>query len=1175
VPFIMNFSSIAAARLLPEGLHARVVAITAVALAVVLVLLGGHAVDRDLRERVAEFERETGTYAERIAAGIAMDVGVGNFATAATWMLSAPQLADYRQLLVYDTTGTAHVCLEALPGVRPFRNESLCNIEPGVPSGAVRTARADATGAAAGRFAQRPARIEVWRPVGDAAAPLGWVKLMRSLESVEVAHDRALVSALTSAALTLLVAAGTVWLVLARPMRELREATEFAGAMECGQGGMLPSGGAARETEDLRAALNWTSIRLFDQHEQLAASEARSRAILESSMDAIVTIDDFGHVVEFNPAAERIFGWRRDEIMGRSLTETLVPERMRARHEHGLAKAREAGGASKGVRVELPALTREGGEVPVELAITPLELGGRRLFTATLRDVRERKRAEAELRATEQRLQLALAASNLALWDWDIASDRIYLDERWSEMLGGPPVATVTTGRELATGMHPDELPAVERALTAALKSADGGYWADHRVRTTSGEWIWVECHGKVVERDARGRAVRMIGTNADIRARKRSEAELRAAKEAAEAATRAKSAFLANMSHEIRTPMNGILGMTGLALETPLTDEQREYMEIVHRSAQDLLAVINEILDFSKIEAGKLESEQLDFDVPECIDGALKTVAAQAHAKGLELVGACDPSVPQFARGDPRVLRQVLINLAGNAIKFTHAGEVEVAVSARRTPGGFELTVAVRDTGIGVPPDKQQHIFEAFSQADGSVTRRYGGTGLGLAISRRLVEGAGGSITVDSEAGVGSTFRFSMRLAEAGAGKSGTAKPSLAGMRVLVVDDSATSRRGLLATLGRFDVHAMAFAPEEAPGALRHAAAEGAPCAVVLLDTTLPEAQGAELVSTIQALPEPRPVVVLLGTASRGAIAWEAAAEGRRVTKPVAGEDLARTLHAIVDPDAAAAMRTAPAGTAEHPVSALDVLVAEDNEVNARLAVQLLARQGHRVVVVGSGVAALEALGQQRFDIVLMDMHMPEMGGVEATRRIRAGEAGTGCRIPIVAMTASATAEDRAACLGAGMDDYVTKPVQPAALAEALARQRRPGPGTPASVVPAHAAFDRAETIARLDGDEGLFAEIAGIFVSEGPRQLARLRDAVQRGEAPGVYQAAHSLKGSVANFCAPTALALVQQLESVARAGELSDAAAILDGLCGEVEALCTRLAAEGDAPGERAAA
>ncbi|MCC6785553.1 MAG: PAS domain S-box protein [Planctomycetes bacterium] len=1171
----MRFASIAAARLLPEGLHARVVALTAVALAVVLVLLGGHAVERDFRERVAELERETGAYAERIAAGIAMDVETDNFPMAEARMLWALQLADHRQLLVFDAAGAAQICLEALPGVRPFRNESLCNVELGVPSGAGATARSGATGGARGSLAQRPDRIEVRRPIGDAVAPLGWVKLTRSLESVEVAHDRALVAALASAAFTLLVAAGTVWLVLARPMRELREATEFAGAMERGRGGMLPSGGAARETEELRAALNWTSIRLFDQHEQLAASEARSRAILESSMDAIVTIDDFGHAVEFNPAAERIFGWRRDEIMGRSLTETLVPERMRARHERWLARAREAGGATKGVRVELPALTRDGGEFPVELAITPLELGGRRLFTAILRDVRERKRAEAELRATEERLQLALAASNLALWDWDLGSDRIYLDERWSEMLGGPQVATVTTARGFAACMHPDELPAVERTLAAALKSAEGGYWADHRVRTSGGDWLWVECHGRVVERDAHGRAVRMIGTNADIRARKHSEEELRAAKEAAEAATRAKSAFLANMSHEIRTPMNGILGMTGLALETELTDEQREYMEIVHRSAQDLLAVINEILDFSKIEAGKLESEQLDFDVPACIDGALKTVAAQAHAKGLELVCACDRSVPQLARGDPRVLRQVLINLAGNAIKFTHAGEVEVAVSARRAPGGFDLAVAVRDTGIGVPADKQQHIFEAFSQADGSVTRRYGGTGLGLAICRRLVETAGGSITVDSEPGVGSTFRFSMHLAEAGAGDAGSPAGSLAGRRVLVVDDSETSRQGLLATLGRFDVQATAVAPEEAPDALRRAAAEGAPCAVVLLDTTLPEAQGAELVSAIQAMPEPRPVVVLLATASRAAIAWETVAEGRRVTKPVAREDLARTLLAIVDPDAAAAARALPADTAGHQAPGLDVLVAEDNEVNARLAVRLLARQGHRAVVVGSGVAALEALEQQRFDVVLMDMHMPEMGGVEATRRIRAGEAGSGRRIPIVAMTASATAEDRAACLGAGMDDYVTKPVQPAALAEALARQRRPGPGTPAAVVPAHAAFDRAETIARLDGDEGLYAEIAGIFVAEGPRQLARLRDAMQRGEAPGVYQAAHALKGAVANFCAPTALALVQQVESAARAGALSDATAILEGLCGEVEALCTRLAAEGDAVSGREAA
>jgi two-component system sensor histidine kinase/response regulator len=1153
--------------LLPRGLHARVVTLTAVALAVVLVLLGGFAVERDFAGHVDELGRETGSFGDGVAAWLLRDVRGQDFESAEARLLQAPQPAAYRQLQVFDSQGRARICLEALHGARPYSNSSLCDTQSVTAGGGAYERIPGFDRSVLGlRLAPRTARIEVWRPIGDARAPDGWLRLTRGLEPLEASHHRALVAALLAAGLTMAVAAGTVWLVMVRPMRDLKEATDFAGAMESGQGAVLPPGGATQETEALRSALSWTSIRLFDQHERLADTEARSRAILESSLDAIVTADEFGHVVEFNPAAERVFGWARDEIVGRSLAETLVPPRLLEPYELRLAEARESDSGALGMRLEVPALTKTGAEVPIELAVTRLVVGSRRLFTATMRDVSSRKQAEADLRSTEQRLQLALAASNLALWDWDITSGRVYLDERWTGMVGGAAGATRVDIHELASVIHPADIQISTPALLRALKGGDGHYCVAHRVRTAAGGWLWVECHGKVVERDASGRALRMIGTNADIEARKHAEQELLSAKEAAEAATRAKSAFLANMSHEIRTPMNGIIGMTGLALESELDAEQREYLEIVNRSAHDLLDVINEILDFSKIEAGKLETECVEFDVRQCVEAALKAVAVPAHEKGLEIAGVVDPAVPHRAQGDPRALRQVLINLLGNAIKFTQQGEIEAKVEVEPSSEGILLRVAVRDTGIGVPQDKQRQIFEAFSQADSSVTRRYGGTGLGLAISRRIVELNGGSLGLESEPGVGSTFRFSMVLGRAGADSAPPIPPALARVRVLAVDDNAAARRGLAALLATLGVDATVVAPDAAAAA----AAAGSPFTIVLLDTTLPGATGPDLAAALGAGAPGAPEFILLtASAARSDVPYEALPDATRVSKPLALADLERALLTVVDPDDVTVRHAIAVKPGHDARPALDILLAEDNAINQRLAVELLGRLGHRVVVVGNGREAIEALAKASYDLVLMDMHMPEMGGIEATRRIRAAEAPGAQRVPIIAMTASATAEDRAACMEVGMDEYVTKPVQPAALAAALDRQSARLGATvaeqPRVAPPAAAGYDRRETLARLDGDAALLAEIAAIFLDDGPRQLVRLCESVQSGDADAAYRAAHALKGAVANFCVPAVIGVVEQVERDARAGDLAGAGASLETLRREMERFCSALAGE----------
>jgi PAS domain S-box-containing protein len=817
----------------------------------------------------------------------------------------------------------------------------------------------------------------------------------------------------------------------------------------------------------------------------------------------MVGMDIHGTIIDWNPQAENIFGWKKEEALGKPMHELIVPPEFREAHLGGMKHYLATGeGPVLGRKLEAEALRRNGETFPVRLAVCPVRFDDKTIFTAFIADVSERKRAELAIQENSDRMaaviQMQQDMSTVGL-DLDRLMELVVQRTRALTHGDGAVIQMLeadgtlvnragcgTAGQILGERVDPHHSLSgmcvrERRVLTSEDTETDPRVDLEKcrrigarsmivvpllRDGATTGVLMTYSTEVKAfhdghcdtlrllsgVLAGAIGQATEFHEKVVAIESLQATEKSLVLAKEAANRAAQAKSEFLANMSHEIRTPLNGIIGMTDLLAESTLDDQQKRYVRIIQDSGTGLLTIINDILDFSKVEAGKLDLEKIDFDLASVLEGQAELLAGRAREKGLSLSTFIDPRIPQLLRGDPGRVGQILLNLIGNAIKFTAQGSVSVRAEPVTPDGGVTtIRFSVRDTGIGLSDEAKQRLFQPFTQADGTTARRFGGTGLGLSICKRLVQLMHGEIGVESREGAGSDFWFTARFDAARADSTTRRVPrdTLGRLHVLVVDDEPTCAEVFCHYLRSWGCTAeQARSAAEAMAALNRAKADGKRFDVALIDRHLPGMDGNQLATRILADPEHAGIRLVQVTAfDRPKQGDEVRSQGfaAYLTKPVRQSDLYESLQQFTRRQATPVpLKPEPEGGAgagaEQPGRALRILVAEDNAVNQLLILTQLKRLGHSAQAVANGKEALDALGPGTFDLVLMDCQMPEMDGFAATQAIRVRDARNGTHTVVIALTANAMKEDEERCLAAGMDGYLSKPIRKEKLAEALA---------------------------------------------------------------------------------------------------------------------------------------
>jgi two-component system, sensor histidine kinase and response regulator len=930
----------------------------------------------------------------------------------------------------------------------------------------------------------------------------------------------------------------------------------------------------------------WDVTSRIRAEQALRESEQRLQSVLDNTTAVIYLKNKQGQYLLVNRCFEELFHVSSQQIVGQTDHDVFPRELADAFRANDL-KVMEAG---QPLECEEQAPHEDGLHTYISVKVPLREESGEIYGICGIStDISERIRAEEEIRKISAFLDSIIENLPIMLFVKDARELKFErLNRAGEDLLGCQHEQLI--GRSDHDLFPPELAGAFIAKDQEVLRSRTLVDIAEERILTPHGERI---LHTrKIPILDEKGEPAHLVGISEDITERKRQEAELKSAKEAAEAANRAKSAFLANMSHEIRTPMNGVIGMTDLLLDTRLAPEQREYLTLVRDSAHALLALINDVLDFSKIEAGKLDLDRHTFRLRDLLGDTMKSLALRTLGKRLEMVCHLAADVPDRVLGDEVRLRQIVVNLVGNAIKFTERGEIVLDVEVDSLADDeIGLHFVVTDTGIGIPPEKHQLIFQAFEQADTSTTRRYGGTGLGLSITARLVELMGGRLWVESEPGQGSRFHFTARFGRV-IDELAAAEPAepaaLAGMRALVVDDNATNRRLLVELLARWGMRPTAVdGGRAALEALRQAAEAGASFPLVLLDAHMPELDGFSLAEQIQQHPDyAQAAVMMLTSGSRpGDIErCRGLGIGSYLMKPIKQSELFNAILAAVGGQASVADEP-PLAPAVRSCRPLDVLVVEDSPVNQKLAVVLLERRGHRVTLANDGRAGVAAFLAGRFDVALMDVQMPEMDGFEATAEIRRHEAERALpRLPIVAMTAHAIKGDRERCLAAGMDFYVSKPIQPDELF-AILEQVAGAPAAHASPVnednsprqpaertqpaaPAHAPsqngnslVSEAQVLKRVGGDRVSLRMLVGAFTQECASLLAEMRSALDAADANRLRRAAHTLRGSAGIFACEQVTDAATRLELLAKQGRLDGA----DELVAELDSLADRLLPE----------